>query len=122
MLSVQSFDELLQDLAVRPRPSRDRSGALRGLAHQTDAIDEDTLGTHFVHRLQQQTIRRAQFLIEHFRAGEDDLKLLLRLEPRQIPAHAGRVTNEFIRTGFKHHNDTRLIELLDSLVYELDTE
>ena len=60
--------------------------ALEALAQQADAIDKDALGAHFGRRLQQQAVGRTQFLLEHLRAGKDDLQLLLRLQFLQGPS------------------------------------
>src|SRR5437667_4313228 len=93
-----------------------------GLAQQADAIDKDAMGPHFDRRLQQQAIGRTQSLIEHLRAGEDDLKLFVRLQFRTVPAQRGRVTNEFIRTDLKYDDDAGLVELSDPPVNELYAE
>ena len=72
------------------------------LSHPADAIDKDALRADFGGSLQQQAIGRSKFLIEHLRAGKDNLKLFLCLQCRNVPAQAARVANQFIRIDLEN--------------------
>ena len=123
VFTVQAFDDLLQQFAVRTSAEQWHQTAVSGsVAQQSNAVDKDAFGAHFERGLEQQAIGRPHLLIQHFGTGKDDLQLLLLLQFMKVPAEGGCVADEFVRAGFKHHNDAGLVKLGDSPIDELHAE
>lgn len=89
---------------------------------ERNAIDEDAMRTHFRCGLEQQAVRRAQFLGKHLRACEDDLDAILRLECFQIPADACGIPDELLWAGFEGYDDPRLVKFRGPVANESQPE